>query len=37
MPSVSRERIAQTDDYGVVEDRHEDVEGITIQFLTRAS
>jgi hypothetical protein len=34
MPSVARDRIAETADYGVVEDRHEDVEGITIQFLT---
>lgn len=34
MPSVSRDRIAAIDDYGVVEDRHEDVEGTTIQFLT---
>jgi hypothetical protein len=34
MPSVSRDRIAEVDDWGVVEDRHEDVEGTTIQFLT---
>ena len=34
MPSVSRERIAQIDDYGVVGDRHEDVDGTTIQFVT---
>jgi hypothetical protein len=34
MPSVSRTRIAAVDDYGVVEDRHEDVDGTTIQFLT---
>ncbi len=34
MPSVARDRIAETDDYGVVEDRHEDVDGTTIQFLT---
>jgi hypothetical protein len=33
MPSVARDRIAEIDDYGVVEDRHEDVEGITIQFV----
>ena len=33
MPSVARDRIAETDDYGVVEDRHEDVEGTTIQFV----
>ena len=34
MPSVARDRIAETDDYGPVEDRHEDVEGPTIQFVT---
>lgn len=34
MPSVSRSRIAEVDDYGPVEDRHEDVNGTTIQFLT---
>ena len=34
MPGVSRDRIAQIDDWGVVEDRHEDVEGTTISFLT---
>jgi hypothetical protein len=34
MPSVSRDRIAEIDDYGVVEERHEDVNGTTIQFLT---
>ena len=34
MPSVSRDRIADIDDYGAVEDRHEDVNGTTIQFLT---
>jgi hypothetical protein len=34
MSSVSRDRIAEIDDYGVVEDRHEDVDGTTIQFLT---
>ena len=34
MPGVSRDRIAEIDDYGVVEDRHEDVEGTTIQFVT---
>jgi len=34
MPSISRERIAQVNDYGVVEERVEDVEGTTIQFLT---
>lgn len=34
MPSVSRNRIAEVDDWGVVEDRHEDVDGTTIQFVT---
>jgi len=34
MPSVSRTRIAAVDDHGVVEDRHEDVDGMTISFLT---
>jgi hypothetical protein len=34
MPSVARDRIAETDDYGVVENRHEDAEGTTIQFVT---
>jgi hypothetical protein len=34
MPSVARNRIAETDDYGVVEARHEDVEGTAIQSLT---
>jgi hypothetical protein len=33
MPKVSRET-AQVDDYGPVEDRHADVEGYTISFLT---
>ncbi len=34
MPSVSRDRVAEINDYGVVEERHEDVNGTTIQFLT---
>ena len=34
MPSVARDRIAETDDHGVVEERHEDVEDTTIQFVT---
>ena len=34
MASVSRERIAQVNDYGPVEERVEDVDGIAIQFLT---
>jgi len=34
MSSVSRERIAQVNDYGVVEERVQDVDDITIQFVT---
>ena len=34
MPSVSRERIAKVDDHGVVEDRHEDLDGTTVSFIT---
>jgi hypothetical protein len=34
MPSVSRDRIAEVNDYEVVEERVEDVDGTTIQFLT---
>ena len=34
MPSVTRERIAEINDFGAVEERVEDVEGTTIQFLT---
>ena len=34
MPRVSRESAAHVDDHGPVEERHEDVEGYTIQFLT---
>jgi hypothetical protein len=34
MPSLSRNRIAQVEDWGPVEDRYEDVEGTRIQFLT---
>jgi mannose-6-phosphate isomerase-like protein (cupin superfamily) len=36
MPKVSRESAAHVEDHGggIVEDRHEDVEGYTIQFLT---
>ena len=33
MPKVSRES-AQTDDFGVVEDRHADIDGHTISFVT---
>jgi hypothetical protein len=34
MPKVSKESAAQQNDYGIVLDQHEDVEGYTIQFLT---
>jgi len=34
MPKVSRTSAAHVDDHGVVEDRHEDVSGTTINFLT---
>ena len=34
MPKVSRERAEHVEDHGLVEERHEDVEGYTIQFLT---
>ena len=34
MPAVSRERIAKVEDHGPVVERHEDVLGYTIQFLT---
>lgn len=34
MPKVSRESAAQVDDHGPVEDRHEDVNGYTINFLS---
>ncbi len=34
MPKVSRESAAQVDDHGPVEDRHEDVDGYTIQFVS---
>jgi len=34
MTKVSRESAAQVEDHGVVEDRREDVDGYTIQFLT---
>jgi hypothetical protein len=33
MPSVSRES-AQVDDHGVVEDRHDDIGGYTVSFVT---
>ena len=34
MPSVARDRIAEVADYGPVENRQEDVDGTTIQFVT---
>ena len=34
MPSVSRDRIAEVRDYGVVEERTEEVDGTTISFMT---
>ena len=34
MPSVSRDRIAEVNDYGAVEERVGDVDGTAIQFLT---
>ena len=34
MPKVSKESAAQVDDYGPVEDRHEDVDGYTVNFVS---
>ena len=34
MPKVSREQIANVEDYGIVEDRHEDIDGTTVSFIT---
>ena len=34
MPKVSKESAEQVDDHGVVEDRHGDVDGYTINFVT---
>ena len=34
MPKVSRTSVAHVDDHGPVEDRHEDIGGTTIQFVT---
>ncbi|HYV14413.1 MAG TPA: AraC family ligand binding domain-containing protein [Conexibacter sp.] len=34
MPKVSRESAAHVEDHGVVEDRHEDVEGYTVNFVS---
>ena len=33
MPKVSKESAAHVDDHGVVEDRHEDVDGYTLSFV----
>ena len=33
MPKVSKEKIAHVDDHGVVEDRHEDIGGYTVNFI----
>jgi hypothetical protein len=34
MPGVSKDSAAQVEDHGVVEDRHEDIDGYTVNFLT---
>jgi hypothetical protein len=34
MPGVSKESAAQVDDHGVVVDRHEDIDGYTVDFLS---
>ena len=34
MPKVSMESAAQVDDHGVVEDRHEDLDGYTVNFVS---
>jgi len=34
VPKVSRESAATVEDYGIAEDRHEDVEGYTVNFVT---
>ena len=34
MPKVSRDSAEHVDDHGVVEDRHEDIDGYTINFVT---
>lgn len=36
MPKVSKESAAQVDDHGLVEDRHEEVDGYTVNFLSSA-
>ena len=34
MPKVSKDSAAQVEDHGVVEDRHEDVDGYTVNFVS---
>jgi hypothetical protein len=34
MPKVSKESAAHVDDHGVVEDRHEDLDGYTVNFVS---
>jgi hypothetical protein len=34
MPKVSKTSAAHVDDHGVVEDRHEDIEGYTVNFVS---
>ena len=34
MPKISRDSAANVDDHGPVEDRHEDIDGYTVQFVT---
>jgi hypothetical protein len=34
MPKVSKDNAAHVDDHGIVEDRHEDLDGYTVNFLS---
>ena len=34
MPKVSKDTASQFDDFGLAEDRHEDLEGYTVNFVT---
>lgn len=34
MPNVSKQSAAHVDDHGVVEDRHEDIDGYTVNFVS---
>jgi len=34
MPKVSKESAAQVDDFGIAEDRHEDIDGYTVNFVS---